>query len=47
MHPYLYITIFLGAFLSGLIVLAFKIEKRQLKLLLSFSGAFLFSISIL
>jgi zinc and cadmium transporter len=47
MHPYIYLALFLGAFLSGLIVLVFKIEKKLLKLLLSFSGAFLFSICIL
>lgn len=47
MQPFIYITVFLGAFLSGLLVLLFKIEKRRLKLLLAFSGAFLFAISIL
>ncbi|HEV7230425.1 MAG TPA: ZIP family metal transporter [Bacteroidia bacterium] len=47
MSLFIYISVFLGALLSGLLVLAVRIEKKQLKLLLSFSGAFLFAISVL
>lgn len=41
-----YISIFTGALLSGLVVLAVPISQRLLKLVLSFSGAFLFSLTI-
>jgi zinc and cadmium transporter len=47
MNFFIYICVFLGALLSGLPVLFIRIGKKQLKLLLSFSGAFLFAVSIL
>lgn len=43
----LYIVLFLGALISGLSVLWLKISARNLKLILSFSGAYLFAISVL
>lgn len=43
----LYIILFFGALLSGLSVLWLKISSRNLKLILSFSGAYLFAISVL
>ncbi len=43
----LYIVLFLGALISGLSVLWLKISARNLKLILSFSGAYLFAICVL
>lgn len=43
----LYTALFLSVIVSGLSVLFLKISGRQLKLVLSFSGAFLFAISVL
>jgi zinc and cadmium transporter len=41
-----YISIFFGAILSGCVVLAVPVSQRILKLVLSFSGAFLFALTI-
>jgi len=43
----LYIILFAGVVLSGSVVLFLKINSKTLKLILSFSGAFLFAITIL
>lgn len=43
----LYIMVFASVIISGLTVLFFKINSKALKLILSFSGAFLFAISVL
>lgn len=42
-----YISLFLSVMLSGLSVLAFRINNRNLKLVLAFSGAYLFALSVL
>jgi zinc transporter ZupT len=42
-----YISLFLSVILSGLSVLAFRINNRNLKLVLAFSGAYLFALSVL
>lgn len=47
MNTLLYSILFLGALLSGLSVLWLKISARNLKLILAFSGAYLFAISVL
>jgi zinc and cadmium transporter len=47
MSPILYLILFLGVALSGLAVFAITLSTKWLKLLLSFSGAFLFAISVL
>jgi zinc and cadmium transporter len=43
----IYISLFLSVMLSGLSVLAFRINNRNLKLVLAFSGAYLFAISVM
>lgn len=43
----LYFTLFAGVILSGSAVIFLKIHSKTLKLILSFSGAFLFAITIL
>lgn len=43
----LYITLFLSVIISGASVLFINISSKNLKLILSFSGAFLFAISVL
>ncbi len=43
----IYLLLFIGVIASGSIVLFIKIEQKILKLILSFSGAFLFAITIL
>jgi zinc and cadmium transporter len=47
MNLLLYTVLFFGALMSGLSVLWLKISSRNLKLILSFSGAYLFAISVL
>lgn len=47
MNWFVYISVFLSIIISGLTVLAIKIETKVLKLILSFSGAYLFSITVL
>lgn len=47
MEPVVYFSLFASVVFSGLIVLKLKISPKNLKLLLSFSGAFLFSISVI
>lgn len=47
MEWFVYISVFLSIVISGLTVLVIKIESKVLKLILSFSGAYLFSISVL
>ena len=47
MESLIYSSLFLSAILSGLTVLYLKISSNNLKLILSFSGAFLFAISVL
>ncbi len=47
MNAILYLSLFLSVIISGLSVLALKINAKQLKLLLAFSGAYLFAISVL
>jgi zinc transporter ZupT len=42
-----YIILFLSVIVSGISVLFIKISSKNLKLILSFSGAFLFAISVL
>ncbi len=42
-----YLFVFAGVVLSGIVVLRMKISAYALKLLLAFSGAFLFSISVM
>jgi zinc and cadmium transporter len=43
----MYILLFLSVIVSGLVVLFVNISSKNLKLILSFSGAFLFAISVL
>src|SRR6478609_6807655 len=43
----MYLFLFLSVIVSGLSVLFINISSKNLKLLLSFSGAFLFAISVL
>jgi zinc and cadmium transporter len=47
MQPIMYLFLFLSVIVSGLSVLFIDISSKNLKLILSFSGAFLFTISIL
>jgi zinc and cadmium transporter len=47
LSPLIYISLFSSALISGLSVLFVKINQRNLKLLLSFSGSFLFAICVL
>jgi zinc and cadmium transporter len=47
MNYSMYIFLFLSVIISGLSVLFINISSKNLKLLLSFSGAFLFAISVL
>ncbi len=47
MNYLMYIILFLSVILSGTSVLFINISSKNLKLLLSFSGAFLFAISVL
>ena len=47
MNYIIYSALFFSVILSGLTVLVFKISTRNLKLVLSFSGAYLFAISVL
>lgn len=47
LNPTVYIALFLSVMLSGLSVLAFRINNRNLKLVLAFSGAYLFALSVL
>lgn len=47
MNATVYISLFLSVILSGLSVLAFRINNRNLKLVLAFSGAYLFALSVL
>lgn len=43
----LYIALFLGVIASGTVVLFTKVNSKTLKLILSFSGAYLFAITVL
>jgi len=43
----IYLSVFFSVIISGLSVLLIKIDSKTLKLILSFSGAFLFAISVL
>lgn len=43
----LYIALFIGVLVSGSVVLFTKVESKTLKLILAFSGAYLFAITIL
>lgn len=47
MNYFVYISLFLSVIFSGLSVLFFKISGKNLKLILSFSGAYLFAVSVL
>ena len=47
MSNFIYISVFASVVISGLSVLFLKISKPTLKLILSFSGAYLFGISVL
>ena len=47
MNYSMYIILFLSVIISGLSVLFINISSKNLKLILSFSGAFLFAISVL
>src|SRR3954468_1871680 len=47
MNYSMYAFLFLSVIISGLSVLFINISSKNLKLLLSFSGAFLFAISVL
>jgi zinc and cadmium transporter len=47
MNYLMYILLFLSVIISGLSVLYINISSKNLKLILSFSGAFLFAISLL
>ena len=47
MNYWLFIVLFISVILSGCSVLFIKISTKNLKLILSFSGAFLFAISVL
>jgi zinc and cadmium transporter len=47
MDYFISLSVFLTAFISGISVLFLKISKPNLKLILSFSGAYLFGISVL
>jgi zinc transporter ZupT len=47
MQPIMYLFLFLSVIVSGLSVLFINISGNNLKLILSFSGAFLFAISVL
>lgn len=47
MKTLIYLSLFLSVIISGISVLYIKLNHKNLKLLLSFSGAFLFAISVL
>lgn len=47
MNLFVYISVFLSVIVSGMSVLLIKISPKALKLVLSFSGAYLFAISVL
>jgi zinc and cadmium transporter len=44
---YIYLLLFSSVVISGLSVIIFKISSKNLKLILSFSGAYLFAITVL
>ena len=47
MNFFIYISVFLSVVVSGMSVLLIKINQKTLKLILSFSGAYLFAICVL
>ena len=47
MNYFMYVLLFLSVIVSGMSVLAIHISTKNLKLILSFSGAYLFAISVL
>jgi zinc and cadmium transporter len=47
LNYFVYIAVFLSVIISGLFILFFKIGQQKLKLILSFSGAYLLGISML
>src|SRR5437868_5811661 len=47
MQPLIYIILFVSILISGMSVTIFKVKPNNLKLILSFSGAYLFALSVL
>jgi zinc and cadmium transporter len=47
MNAFIYLSVFASVIISGMSVLFLRISKKTLKLILSFSGAYLFGISVL